>query len=1586
MSSTGADTQDRAATAETISPYPGLRPFERHERDFFFGRDRDAELLSNKIFASRLTLLFGQSGRGKSSLLRTLLIPQLEAEGARVFSFDEWAVPEPLSILVERLGAVLQSKEGKSVTADRAAAEPKSSGTKRRPKDGIVIDLLRRLTTYDPRPLVIVLDQFEELLLRHSSSIETARRELAALVRDRDIDLKILISLREEFLAALEPFRRDIPGLFDSTYRLERLSAGSLADAIVKPASQLRVGVDGALVETLIRDLGGESVTAVPTSAHAPGNVSTKAPTAEVAVELPMLQLLMAALWKEAIATKSQGITLDLYRTLGGWRRVLATYVEQVTPVSYRDRLLTARLLQHLAPSSGYKSSYSAEDLRAITGLDGDRIQSELYRLSRAGILRVREFKDKNLYELQHDSLIDVLAPWRDGILRRWKQTKLALGALGAIAILALGPSTFALHNYRLAQEQVRMAEEQARQEDERTRQITEVRLSELDKIKESPEYAREAPDRIDTATRHLLYEARGPMSARMERLAEILKRFEQHIPSDHGLFYSTTKDKSSIEEPPDEWPFLLEYSTQRNLHSDDVITDAEALFRLNWRFTAQWLSDVWGLPAPLNLKIKVSRILDREALRLSSDQGDAVRVRVPLRFGTDVHGIIEEGKLKGAAQEFFDHFRKDWIRVPEWTHGSFHAVPRWSLPVWRAASPIEISDGTGMVSTVLGNALTKTPNLVLSDAAVQLLMERLAKHFPDTVAEALAARGSRIRADLIERVKGDDSLLHLEVILDALARYRKENSADVAARLRDSLHQPSDSAEGWAPHRLEGPASKVDPAKEVSDSTREAFEQAAARMPRPESRLIRVYLDSDGAANVEASWNRESGMKAAIDDLRNRLARQFGIDLFSIRVRPGGHDWPVSAGTFRVALVNQDSKNDETQEIVASDESKLVPEIIAKIEDAAVRLRPFFITAESVAGLLKSVDKPVAEWLKTKFSITDLKLILRSIVAPDASEVQGAARSPGKTIRNVEWLLPALVFFEPASGLDSKALARALWDLQMAKELNLAGPTQPTRSSVANLGAGIDALLSGKIDEAQRLFGGSALRLRNQAAFVQAYAARFSEWRRKRIRPLCRDLKNVSLYADERLDLEDIVAGKADPADQLHSRLCLYADHQKQKRFGDARRVRAKVMSDHRNLADWTPVEAGWFGTQLFESFRSDQDDSEALSFAVALLQSAASRMTASEAVTLFYDIVEACGDHRRYVWCTEVLNRLADARPKGLALERAATLSRSETRTDAETSLRYLDIYERSLRQGTSPPPSPRSSEFGRLVRILAETTIESFKPLPDWARIEQNHRSFIASAKERDVLADTYESLIQLMQWQGRFDEAIRINSNIPPEIRTFNRAREAVFDGLRWSSAIATSQFDAIQAATAQLLDRAHLKEYEYDATLAALLSRTGSWREMARSFTLSDHPYRRLVAIIFHSFEEGESKKDAQEFLEEQWRGITVESWASRLRDGDRQVWYEMLLSYYLDNPNVDRAELLGALRDEDVFAKSKFATLPLPRRGMLCEFHFYDAIKAKSQGQRREAVGAFEAVLATGHRRYTEFALAKYLVGQEDRR
>ena len=49
----------------------GLAPFEDSELDalYFFGRERDTEIVVANLIASRLTVLYGPSGVGKSSLL-----------------------------------------------------------------------------------------------------------------------------------------------------------------------------------------------------------------------------------------------------------------------------------------------------------------------------------------------------------------------------------------------------------------------------------------------------------------------------------------------------------------------------------------------------------------------------------------------------------------------------------------------------------------------------------------------------------------------------------------------------------------------------------------------------------------------------------------------------------------------------------------------------------------------------------------------------------------------------------------------------------------------------------------------------------------------------------------------------------------------------------------------------------------------------------------------------------------------------------------------------------------------------------------------------------------------------------------------------------------------------------------------------------------------------------------------------------------------------------------------------------------------------------------------------------------------------
>ena len=52
------------------SPFVGLVPYTGQDARFFFGREREQRLIIANLFASRLTILYGASGVGKSSVLR----------------------------------------------------------------------------------------------------------------------------------------------------------------------------------------------------------------------------------------------------------------------------------------------------------------------------------------------------------------------------------------------------------------------------------------------------------------------------------------------------------------------------------------------------------------------------------------------------------------------------------------------------------------------------------------------------------------------------------------------------------------------------------------------------------------------------------------------------------------------------------------------------------------------------------------------------------------------------------------------------------------------------------------------------------------------------------------------------------------------------------------------------------------------------------------------------------------------------------------------------------------------------------------------------------------------------------------------------------------------------------------------------------------------------------------------------------------------------------------------------------------------------------------------------------------------------
>ena len=60
-------------------PYVGLQPYTEADIDYFFGRERDQRIIAANLGAARLTILYGASGVGKSSVLLAGVVPSLRA-------------------------------------------------------------------------------------------------------------------------------------------------------------------------------------------------------------------------------------------------------------------------------------------------------------------------------------------------------------------------------------------------------------------------------------------------------------------------------------------------------------------------------------------------------------------------------------------------------------------------------------------------------------------------------------------------------------------------------------------------------------------------------------------------------------------------------------------------------------------------------------------------------------------------------------------------------------------------------------------------------------------------------------------------------------------------------------------------------------------------------------------------------------------------------------------------------------------------------------------------------------------------------------------------------------------------------------------------------------------------------------------------------------------------------------------------------------------------------------------------------------------------------------------------------------------
>ena len=108
------------------TPYKGLVPYSEEDAPFFFGRETEQEIITANLMASRLTLLYGASGVGKSSVLRAgvahnlqqLAQKNLSERGTPEFGvlvFNSWR-DNPVELLELRLQEAMSPLVPRAIT------------------------------------------------------------------------------------------------------------------------------------------------------------------------------------------------------------------------------------------------------------------------------------------------------------------------------------------------------------------------------------------------------------------------------------------------------------------------------------------------------------------------------------------------------------------------------------------------------------------------------------------------------------------------------------------------------------------------------------------------------------------------------------------------------------------------------------------------------------------------------------------------------------------------------------------------------------------------------------------------------------------------------------------------------------------------------------------------------------------------------------------------------------------------------------------------------------------------------------------------------------------------------------------------------------------------------------------------------------------------------------------------------------------------------------------------------------------------------------------------------------------------------
>jgi len=356
------------------NPFKFLDAYTPDDLDIFFGRDMEIAELYHTAFSHKVSVVFGNSGAGKTSLVQCGFLSRVKPEKAAFF---------PIRSAIDPLSSLKTECISKICIYDDES------------------DLFTNLTLAAQtlkKTMILFFDQFEEIFILQP--LET-RRQLAILLKKiihSDLDIKIIMGIREEYFARLIEFEKVIPDILSNRIWVRNMSGMQAEKVIVNPCQVCGVEIEPDVPKQVIAELS----------------------QGKEGVELPYVQVVMDNLFGRAVERdpdhphiRSADFTIQ-----GGVKNILSNFIEdQIKDMSDVEK--TKQVLKSLITSEGTKRILNIGGIADASSNYGEAIElAMLQEILRELVTRriLREDPDNALYELRHDTLAFTILKWMSGI------------------------------------------------------------------------------------------------------------------------------------------------------------------------------------------------------------------------------------------------------------------------------------------------------------------------------------------------------------------------------------------------------------------------------------------------------------------------------------------------------------------------------------------------------------------------------------------------------------------------------------------------------------------------------------------------------------------------------------------------------------------------------------------------------------------------------------------------------------------------------------------------------------------------------------------------------------------------------------------------------------------------------------------------------------------------------------------------------------------------------------------------------------------------------------------------------------------